>query len=63
MIDVSKEIIVMQLVKYSKQLMLELATPQPRTTPLRPHYHGSNLIYNWFTRKRIKEEKTKISTA
>jgi len=44
----------MQLVKYSKQLMLELATSQPRTTPLRPHYHGINLIIVSSSGKRRK---------
>lgn len=39
-----EEIIVMQLVKYSYRLMLELATSQPRTAPLRPRYLGIKQI-------------------
>jgi len=34
----------MQLVKYSYRLMLELATSQPRTAPLRPRYLGIKQI-------------------
>jgi hypothetical protein len=54
-----EEIIVMQLVKYSYRLMLELATSQPRTAPLRPRYLGIKQIIGLSGEKKKEDNWTR----